>query len=123
MATSPSRASPQYVDQIPDQFDGPTRELLEATDERGALDDLVERVGIEPVLDNHIDTLSGGELQRVALVATLARDADFYFLDEITPYLDIGQRMTAALASSRNSPRTRTARCSSSSTTWRSWTS
>jgi len=29
-------------------------------------------------------------------VATLARDADFYFLDEITPYLDIGQRMTAA---------------------------
>jgi ATP-binding cassette subfamily E protein 1 len=32
----------------------------------------------------------------VALVATLARDADFYFLDEITPYLDIGQRMTAA---------------------------
>jgi len=87
---------PQYVDQIPDQFDGPTRELLEATDERGALDDLVERVGIEPVLDNHIDTLSGGELQRVALVATLARDADFYFLDEITPYLDIGQRMTAA---------------------------
>ncbi|SFR98914.1 ATP-binding cassette, sub-family E, member 1 [Halomicrobium zhouii] len=87
---------PQYVDQIPDQFDGPTRDLLEATDERGALDDLVERVGIEPVLDNHIDNLSGGELQRVALVATLARDADFYFLDEITPYLDIGQRMTAA---------------------------
>ena len=31
---------PQYVDQIPDQFDGTTRELLERTDERGALDDL-----------------------------------------------------------------------------------
>ncbi|MGM0590362.1 MAG: ribosome biogenesis/translation initiation ATPase RLI, partial [Halobacteriota archaeon] len=38
----------------------------------------------------------GGDTQRVALAATLARDADFYFLDEITPYLDIGQRMTAA---------------------------
>jgi ATP-binding cassette subfamily E protein 1 len=87
---------PQYVDQIPDQFDGPTRELLERTDERGALDDLVDRVGIGPVVDQPIDTLSGGELQRVALVAALARDADFYFLDEITPYLDIGQRMTAA---------------------------
>ena len=87
---------PQYVDQIPDSFDGSTRELLEATDERGALDELIERVGIRPVIDQDIDTLSGGELQRVALVATLARDADFYFLDEITPYLDIGQRMTAA---------------------------
>ena len=87
---------PQYVDRIPDQFDGKAIELLERTDERGALDDLVERTGIGPVVDSHIDDLSGGELQRVALVATLARDADFYFLDEITPYLDIGQRMTAA---------------------------
>jgi len=87
---------PQYVDRIPDRFDGTTRDLLAATDERGALDDLVERVGIGPVIDQEIDNLSGGELQRVALVATLARDADFYFLDEITPYLDVGQRMTAA---------------------------
>jgi ATP-binding cassette subfamily E protein 1 len=87
---------PQYVDRIPDQFDGPTRELLARTDERGELDSLVERLGIGPVVDQPIDTLSGGELQRVALAAALARDADFYFLDEITPYLDIGQRMTAA---------------------------
>uniref|UniRef100_UPI000EFD6716 ribosome biogenesis/translation initiation ATPase RLI n=1 Tax=Halalkalicoccus subterraneus TaxID=2675002 RepID=UPI000EFD6716 len=36
------------------------------------------------------------ELQRVAIAACLARDADFYFLDEITPYLDIGQRVTVA---------------------------
>jgi len=87
---------PQYVDQIPDQFDGTTRDLLERTDERGALEDIVDRLDIEPVLTQPIDTLSGGELQRVALAATLARDADFYFLDEITPYLDISQRMTVA---------------------------
>jgi len=35
---------PQYVDQIPKQFDGNTRELLEQTDERGVLDELVERL-------------------------------------------------------------------------------
>jgi ATP-binding cassette subfamily E protein 1 len=87
---------PQYVDRIPDRFEGTTSDLLAGTDERGAVDDLVSRLGIEPVVDQPIDTLSGGELQRVALAATLARDADFYFLDEITPYLDIGQRMTAA---------------------------
>ena len=87
---------PQYVDGIPKQFDGNTRELLSHTDERGALDDLVERLSIAPVMDQGIDELSGGELQRVAIAACLARDADFYFLDEITPYLDIGQRVTVA---------------------------
>src|SRR6056297_696788 len=87
---------PQYVDQIPNSFDGNTRQLLERTNERGALDELVERLSIGPVMDQSIDDLSGGELQRVAIAATLARDTDFYFLDEITPYLDIGQRVTAA---------------------------
>jgi ATP-binding cassette subfamily E protein 1 len=87
---------PQYVDQIPDQFSGNTRELLSSADERDALRSTAERLSIAPVLDQPIDTLSGGELQRVAIAAALLRDADFYFLDEITPYLDIGQRVTAA---------------------------
>jgi ATP-binding cassette subfamily E protein 1 len=87
---------PQYVDQLPNQFDGTTSELLASTDERGALDDYIDRLGIRPVVDQPLDTLSGGELQRVALAATLARDRDFYFLDEVSPYLDIGQRVTAA---------------------------
>ncbi|GGI94729.1 ribosome biogenesis/translation initiation ATPase RLI [Halobellus salinus] len=87
---------PQYVDQLPAQFDGATIDLLSSTDERGALDDYIDRLGIRPVVDQPLDTLSGGELQRVALAATLARDRDFYFLDEVSPYLDIGQRVTAA---------------------------
>ncbi|MEF8807844.1 ribosome biogenesis/translation initiation ATPase RLI [Natronomonas sp.] len=87
---------PQYVDKIPEQFDGETQELLDGVDERGVADQIVERLGIEPIVDQPIDTLSGGELQRVAIAATVVRDADFYFLDEITPYLDIGQRVTAA---------------------------
>ena len=87
---------PQYVDQLPSQFDGTTIDLLASTDERGALGDYIDRLGIRPVVDQPLDTLSGGELQRVALAATLARDRDFYFLDEVSPYLDIGQRVTAA---------------------------
>ena len=87
---------PQYVDRIPDQFSGRTRELLERTDERGDLDRLVDRLGIAPVMEQPIESISGGELQRVAIAAALAREADFYFLDEITPYLDISQRMTVA---------------------------
>ncbi len=87
---------PQYIDQIPAAFDGNVRELLERTDERGVLDELLDRLSIRAVVDQDVNDLSGGELQRVALAATLARDADFYFVDELTPYLDINQRTTAA---------------------------
>jgi ATP-binding cassette subfamily E protein 1 len=87
---------PQYVDQIPTQFDGTTHELLASTDERGELSRYIEQLSLNAVIDQPVETLSGGELQRVALAATLARDRDFYFLDEISPYLDIGQRVTAA---------------------------
>ena len=87
---------PQYVDHIPDQFSGVTRDLLDNADERDAIDSIAGRLSIGSVLDQDIGTLSGGELQRVALAAALLRDADVYFLDEITPYLDISQRVAAA---------------------------
>jgi len=87
---------PQYVDQIPREYDGTAADLLASTDERGALEGYIDRLGLAPVLETTVDRLSGGELQRVALAATLARDREFYFLDEISPYLDIGQRVTAA---------------------------
>ncbi|MCG7854910.1 MAG: ATP-binding cassette domain-containing protein, partial [Methanoregulaceae archaeon] len=87
---------PQYIDYIPRVFSGTPRELLKSTDERGNLGRYVEALTLSPILDHDIATLSGGELQRVAIAACLARDADFYFLDEITPFLDIYQRMAAA---------------------------
>ncbi|MGM0771378.1 MAG: ribosome biogenesis/translation initiation ATPase RLI [Halobacteriota archaeon] len=87
---------PQYVDMIPKAFNGKTRDLLEGTDERGALEDLIERLDIAPIIDRNIGDLSGGELQRVAIAACAARDADFYFFDEISPYLDIYQRINTS---------------------------
>jgi len=87
---------PQYIDQIPKVFSGSVRDLLATTDERGKLDYYIERLSLSAVVDRPIKTLSGGELQRVAIAACLARDADFFFLDEITPYLDVYQRMAAA---------------------------
>jgi len=87
---------PQYIDFIPKVFKGKVSELLKSTDERGMLDHFVSRLKLDSILDREIAQLSGGELQRVALTACLARDTNFYFLDEITPYLDIYQRMAAA---------------------------
>ncbi|MCZ7383496.1 MAG: ribosome biogenesis/translation initiation ATPase RLI, partial [Candidatus Methanoperedens sp.] len=87
---------PQYVDMIPRKFKGKVSQLLSKTDERGVLKELVSRLDIADITDRKIDELSGGELQRVALAACVARDADFYFIDEISPYLDIYQRIKAA---------------------------
>jgi len=87
---------PQYVDMIPKKFKGNVSELLSRTDDRGILKELVSRLDIGNILERRIDELSGGELQRVALAACVAKDADFYFIDEISPYLDIYQRIKAA---------------------------
>lgn len=89
-------SKPQYIDFIPKVFSGTVRSLLQKTDERGKLNEMLPALKLNAILDHDISTLSGGELQRVAIAACLARDADFYFLDEITPFLDIYQRIAAA---------------------------
>ena len=43
---------------------------------------------IDPLLDNAVKTLSGGELQRVAIVLCLAKPCDIYLIDEPSAYLD-----------------------------------
>ncbi|MDO8841530.1 ribosome biogenesis/translation initiation ATPase RLI, partial [Methanocalculus sp.] len=87
---------PQYIDGIPKFFKGKVEDLLRKTDETGRLDHYIQELGLSGLLSKNIDALSGGELQRVAFTACLSREADFYFLDEITPFLDIYQRMATA---------------------------
>ncbi|HZD43970.1 MAG TPA: ribosome biogenesis/translation initiation ATPase RLI, partial [Methanomicrobiales archaeon] len=87
---------PQYIDYIPKVFQGTVGDLLRTTDERGKLEEYLDRLSLRAIMDRDIATLSGGELQRIAIAACLSREADFYFLDEITPFLDIYQRMTVA---------------------------
>ncbi|HJJ48856.1 MAG TPA: ribosome biogenesis/translation initiation ATPase RLI [Methanocorpusculum sp.] len=87
---------PQYIDFIPKVFKGKVSDLLKQNDERGKLDYYIHELTLETVVDKDLSVLSGGELQRVALAVALCKKADFYFLDEVTPFLDIFQRMTAA---------------------------
>jgi ATP-binding cassette subfamily E protein 1 len=43
---------------------------------------------IDCLLDNDVQTLSGGELQRVAIVLALAKPCDIFLIDEPSAYLD-----------------------------------
>ena len=84
---------PQYIDRLPKIFDGEVRELLDRVDDRGEITQYSESLGIEHILSRKLGSLSGGELQRVALCATLLKEADVYFFDEPSSYLDIYERM------------------------------
>lgn len=97
---------PQYVDRIPKMFKGTVRELLQKVDEKGGMKDIIDQLGIPHILDHDIKGLSGGELQRTALAATLLKEADIYLFDEPSSYLDIHQRLNvtkllAGLASTK----------------------
>jgi len=54
---------------------------------------LAEVLGVSQVLGNKMDKLSGGELQRVAILAASLGEADVYFFDEPLAFLDIGERL------------------------------
>ena len=84
---------PQNVDRLPKRVKGSVRDLLSKVDERNMFDEMTKKLGIDHLLDRTIQQLSGGELQRMAICATLLRDVDVYFFDEPTSYLDIHERM------------------------------
>ena len=84
---------PQYIDKLPKIFDGKARELLERVDDRGELNEYAELLAINHILERNIGQLSGGELQRVAICATMLKEAEVYFFDEPSSYLDIHERM------------------------------
>ncbi|PKI85385.1 Fe-S cluster-binding ribosome biosynthesis protein [Malassezia vespertilionis] len=58
--------------------------------------DVVKPMSLDNIIDNDVQTLSGGELQRVALVLALGKPADIYLIDEPSAYLDSEQRIQAS---------------------------
>jgi ATP-binding cassette, sub-family E, member 1 len=87
---------PQQVYNITKVFDGTTKDLLEKFDERGVSKELVKDLGLTNSLENNLNELSGGELQRLAVAVATSKDADFYFFDEPSSYNDVFQRTSVA---------------------------
>ncbi|MBO4349102.1 MAG: ribosome biogenesis/translation initiation ATPase RLI [Candidatus Methanomethylophilaceae archaeon] len=87
---------PQYVDKLPQSVKGVVRDLLSKVEERMTMDEAAKLFDLEEVMDRELDKLSGGELQRLAMAATVMKDADVYYFDEPTSYLDIYQRVKMA---------------------------
>ena len=87
---------PQQVELIPKAYSGTVEGLLRKVDETNSFDEIVTKLGLENILERDISKISGGELQIVAIAATVLKDANVFFFDEPSSYLDIKQRLKVA---------------------------
>ncbi|UZJ52090.1 hypothetical protein CBS101457_001410 [Exobasidium rhododendri] len=86
---------------IAPKFQGTVRMLLLKTIKMSFMhpqfqSDVVKPMQLDAIIDQDVQTLSGGELQRVALVLALGKPADIYLIDEPSAYLDSEQRIIAS---------------------------
>lgn len=86
---------------IAPKFQGTVRQLLhkkirDAYIHPQFVSDVMRPMSIDPIFDNGVQDLSGGELQRVAIVLCLGTPADIYLIDEPSAYLDSEQRIAAS---------------------------
>jgi len=58
--------------------------------------DCMRPLKIDDIIDQEVQNLSGGELQRVAMALCLGKPADVYLIDEPSAYLDSEQRLVCA---------------------------
>ncbi|AFH42808.1 putative ATPase RIL [Fervidicoccus fontis Kam940] len=86
----------QYVELVPRYLSGKVSTLLEKADERGIAIKLASELGLSPVLERDVKNISGGELQKILIVATLSKKADLYIFDEPSSFLDVRERIRIA---------------------------
>lgn len=61
-----------------------------------AFEEIVRPLGIYKLRERKTNSLSGGELQKVAVAYCLLKKADVYLLDEPSAYLDVEERLAVA---------------------------
>ncbi|XP_026472140.1 ATP-binding cassette sub-family E member 1 [Ctenocephalides felis] len=88
---------PQYVDQIPKAVKGTVCQLLDKKDERKNQKEICELLDLTHIRERDIAALSGGELQRFACAMVCIQDGDIFMFDEPSSYLDVKQRLNAAV--------------------------
>lgn len=89
---------PQYLNQ---DYDGDVRSLFDNLSGQNMTWASIEEqilipLGIKKLYERKLNKLSGGELQKVAISASLIRQADIYALDEPSAFLDIEDRIALA---------------------------
>ncbi|KAG9347105.1 hypothetical protein JZ751_006032 [Albula glossodonta] len=88
---------PQYVDQIPKTVKGSVGSILSRKDDTKTEDIVCDQLDLTHLRDRNVEDLSGGELQRFACAVVCIQRADIFMFDEPSSYLDVKQRLKAAI--------------------------
>ncbi|XP_033869736.1 ATP-binding cassette sub-family E member 1 isoform X1 [Acipenser ruthenus] len=88
---------PQYVDQIPKTVKGTVGSILSRKDDTKTETIVCEQLDLTHLRDRNVEDLSGGELQRFACAVVCIQRADIFMFDEPSSYLDVKQRLKAAI--------------------------
>ena len=86
------------MDHIPKAVKGRVGEIMASKVQRDNVAWAMSELDLEHVADRDVEVLSGGELQRFAIAVVVIQSADVYMFDEPSSYLDVKQRLKAALA-------------------------
>lgn len=86
---------------ISPKFQGTVRELLhkrirDMYIHPQFISDVMKPLNMDGIIDNGVQNLSGGELQRLAICLALGKPANVYLVDEPSAYLDSEQRLNCA---------------------------
>lgn len=87
---------PQAVYKVRDVWNGSGIDLLKKVDERSISSQLIDELNLSESISRKVSDLSGGELQRLAVAVTAAKDADMYLFDEPSSYNDVYQRLAVS---------------------------
>ncbi|XP_062871550.1 ATP-binding cassette sub-family E member 1 [Trichomycterus rosablanca] len=88
---------PQYVDQIPKTVKGSVGSILSRKDDTKTEQIVCGQLDLLHLRDRNVEDLSGGELQRFACAVVCIQRADIFMFDEPSSYLDVKQRLRAAI--------------------------
>ncbi|EGR34494.1 hypothetical protein IMG5_009800 [Ichthyophthirius multifiliis] len=86
----------QYVDAIPKYVKGKVGDIIRQKDSKGNSEQLLQELQLDHLLERDITQLSGGELQRLAILIVCIQDVQISMFDEPSSYLDVKQRLKAA---------------------------
>jgi len=67
----------------------------ESDEDAGIIDDAIRKTGLEHLSGRHINTMSGGERQRVIIARAIAQTPGIILMDEPTLHLDISMQFDA----------------------------
>jgi ATP-binding cassette subfamily E protein 1 len=98
IAYKPQYLRSDYAGTVQDFF---TEKVGKGFDEPNLQANLAVPLRMEKLLARNVSELSGGELQKVAIVTTFAQEADIYALDEPSAFVDVEDRFVIAKAISK----------------------